>query len=50
MSNDSERVEAIIREYGGSRDSLISVLHDIQSEYHHLPESMLRLVARHLRF
>jgi len=41
-------VEAIIREYGGSRDSLISVLHDIQSEYHYLPEDMLRLVAGQL--
>jgi len=48
MSNDFERVEAIIREYGGSRDSLISILHDIQSEYHYLPEDMLRLVAGQL--
>ena len=48
MSNGYERVEAIIREYGGSRDSLISILQDVQSEYHYLPEDMLRLVARKL--
>ena len=48
MSNDCERVEAIICEYGGSRDSLISILQDVQSEYHYLPEDILRLVARKL--
>lgn len=48
MNDEHERVEAIIREYGGKRDSLISTLQDIQSEYHYLPETTLRLVARQL--
>lgn len=48
MNDEHERVEAIIREYGGKRDSLISILQDIQSEYHYLPETTLRLVAREL--
>ena len=48
MNSDCERVEAIICEYGSSRDSLISILQDIQYEYHYLPEIMLRLVARQL--
>jgi len=43
-----EKVEAIIREYGSSRDSLISILQDVQSEYRYLPESILKLVARKL--
>ena len=48
MDNDCEKVEAIIHKYGGSRDSLISILQDIQSEYHYLPETTLRLVAKQL--
>ena len=48
MDNDCEKVEAIIHKYGGSRDSLISMLQDIQYEYKYLPENMLRLVAKQL--
>ncbi|MCK4696800.1 MAG: NAD(P)H-dependent oxidoreductase subunit E [Dehalococcoidia bacterium] len=43
-----EKVEEIIREYDSSRDSLISILQDVQSEYRYLPESILKLVARKL--
>ena len=48
MDNDCEKVKAIIHKYGGSRDSLISMLQDIQAEYHYLPEDTLRLVAQQL--
>lgn len=48
MNNDCEKVEAIIREYDDNRDSLISILQDVQSEYHYLPEDALRVVAREL--
>lgn len=48
MDNDCGKVEAIIHKYGGSRDSLISMLQDIQYEYKYLPENMLRLVAKQL--
>jgi len=43
-----EKVEEIIREYDSSRESLISILQDVQSEYRYLPESILKLVARKL--
>jgi NADH-quinone oxidoreductase subunit E len=43
-----EKVEEIIREYDSSRDSLISILQDVQSEYRYLPESILKLVAKKL--
>ena len=43
-----EKVEEIILEYDSSRDSLISILQDVQSEYRYLPESILKLVARKL--
>ena len=43
-----EKAGEIIREYDSSRDSLISILQDIQSEYRYLPESILKLVARKL--
>jgi NADH-quinone oxidoreductase subunit E len=45
---DTDPVEDIIRSYGGNPDSLISILQDVQSEYHYLPERPLRQVARSL--
>lgn len=40
-----QKVDAIVGRYKASRDSLISILQDIQSEYHYLPEEALRRVA-----
>jgi NADH-quinone oxidoreductase subunit E len=40
-----QRVDAIVARYKASRDSLISILQDIQSEYRYLPEEALRRVA-----
>ena len=48
MMSDYEKVEAIVGKYGGNRDSLITVLQDIQSEYHYLPEDAVRAVASKL--
>ena len=48
MKSDCEKVAAIVSEYGGNHDSLISILQDIQSEYHYLPEDALRAVASQL--
>jgi NADH-quinone oxidoreductase subunit E len=45
MMNCYERVKAIVDEYGGNQDSVISILQDVQSEYHYLPEDALRAVA-----
>jgi NADH-quinone oxidoreductase subunit E len=41
-------VEGIINKYGGSRDSLVSILQDVQTEYRYLPEDALRLIAENL--
>lgn len=46
--SEAEKVAAIISRYGGNRDSLISILQDIQSEYRYLPEGSLRAVAAQL--
>ncbi|MCX6000112.1 MAG: NAD(P)H-dependent oxidoreductase subunit E [Chloroflexi bacterium] len=48
MNSDPERVAAIVNEYGCSRDSLVSILQDVQAEYRYLPEDALRMVALHL--
>jgi len=48
MGVDFEKVDTIVDEYGCNRDSLISILQDVQNEYHYLPEDMLRQVARRL--
>ncbi len=48
MDDDCEKVAAIVSRYGSNRDSLISILQDIQSEYHYLPENVLRAVASQL--
>ena len=48
MKSEYEVVEAIIHKYNSNHDSVISILQDIQAEYHYLPETVLRLVAKHL--
>ena len=49
MEVDFKRVDAIVDSYGCNRDSLISILQDAQSEYHYLPEDVIRRVASRLR-
>ena len=48
MGVDFKKVDTIVDEYGCNRDSLISILQDVQSEYRYLPEDVLRQVARRL--
>ena len=48
LKRSCEKVAPIVSRYGGNRDSLISILQDIQSEYHYLPEEALREVATQL--
>lgn len=40
-----KKVETIVKKYGSRRDSLISILQDIQAAYNYLPEAALRQVA-----
>jgi NADH-quinone oxidoreductase subunit E len=46
--SDQERLEEVMSSNGHSTDGLISILQDIQSEYHYLPEKALRHVAKEL--
>jgi NADH:ubiquinone oxidoreductase subunit E len=46
---DFEYVGKIIDKYHEKRTALISILHDIQDRYNHLPEEALRKVAARLR-
>ena len=46
---DFEHVEKIIDKHEEKRTALISILHEIQDQYHHLPEGALRKVASRLR-
>jgi NADH:ubiquinone oxidoreductase subunit E len=48
MGVDSRKLDKIVDAYGCHRDSLISILQDVQSEYSYLPEDMLRQVAKRL--
>jgi len=48
MTNNREKVAAIADRYDGNPDSLISILQDVQSEYHYLPEDAVREVASRL--
>jgi NADH-quinone oxidoreductase subunit E len=45
---DCKEVEDIVKKYDCNRDSLISILQDVQSLYHYLPEHSLKAVARKL--
>jgi NADH:ubiquinone oxidoreductase subunit E len=44
-----EQVGKIIWKYQGKRTALISILHEIQDRYNHLPEKALRQVASKLK-
>lgn len=46
---DIRSVDGIIEKYQGKKTALISMLHDIQNHYHHLPEKALRRVALRLK-
>jgi NADH-quinone oxidoreductase subunit E len=46
---DIRSVDGIIEKYQGKKTALISMLHDIQNHYHHLPEKALRRVAIRLK-
>jgi NADH-quinone oxidoreductase subunit E len=46
---DIQTVDGIIKKYQGKRTALISMLHDIQNQYRHLPEKALRRVALRLK-
>ncbi len=42
-------VDKVVKDYGGSGDTLISILQDIQAEYKYLPETAIRQVAQNLK-
>lgn len=46
---DSKQVDGIIDKYQEKRTALISILHDIQDRYRHLPEGALKQVALRLQ-
>ena len=48
VSTDTSAVDSIIARYGGDKDMLIPILHDVQAEYRHLPREALEHVGRML--
>jgi len=48
MEIDLKKVDFVVDQYGCNRDSLISILQDIQTEYRYLPEEVIRRVAKRL--
>ncbi|OGO07500.1 MAG: NADH dehydrogenase [Chloroflexi bacterium RBG_13_60_13] len=48
MRIDSRKVDKMVDAYGCHRDSLISILQDVQTEYRYLPEEALKQVAGRL--
>jgi len=47
MDHNKRFINEVIQRYGSS-DSLISILQDVQSEFHYLPEEAIKHVARGL--
>ena len=45
MKQNGKRVDAIVNSYQKRKDSLVSILQDIQAEYKYLPEPALKRVA-----
>jgi len=49
MRIDASKVDRIVDAYGCHRDSLISILQDVQAECSYLPEDALKRVAKRLK-
>lgn len=49
MKTDTETIATVVAQYRGDRDSLISILQDVQTIYHYLSEDTLRAVASQLK-
>ena len=47
-SSRDKKVQEIMERYECSRDSLISILQDVQKKYRYLPEDILKMVAKKL--
>ncbi len=45
MKVSEPKVRAIVNKYHGRHDSLVSMLQDVQAEYHYLPGEAIKLVA-----
>jgi len=43
-----KKVDFVVDQYDCNRDSLISILQDVQAEYRYLPEEVIRRVAKRL--
>ncbi|MBM4352620.1 MAG: NAD(P)H-dependent oxidoreductase subunit E [Deltaproteobacteria bacterium] len=43
-----QKILQIVEKWGGRKDCLIEMLHDVQTEYNHLPESALRVLSARL--
>lgn len=48
MNCDVEKISSIVNKYGCNRDSLVSILQDVQTEYRYLSEDAIRVVAQQL--
>ena len=48
MICDADKIKTVVNRYSNNRDSLISMLQDIQAEERYLPEEALREVASQL--
>jgi NADH-quinone oxidoreductase subunit E len=43
-----QTIDKIVADYGASRDSLISMLQDVQVQFHYLPEEAIRHISERL--
>ncbi len=43
-----EKINEILAHYPDKKGNLISILHEVQSEFNYLPEDALRYISRHL--
>jgi len=45
---DTERIKSLIAKYNNQKHALISILQDIQAEYHYLPKEALEIASKTL--
>lgn len=47
-TKDLEKIDNMLNKYGRKRNSVINILHEMQNQYHYLPQELLEIVSREL--
>lgn len=48
VGEDLRKIDSILNEQGRKKSSLVNILHELQDEYHYLPQELMEILSREL--